>query len=152
MASKFGKGYYGDWQSMMRGIQEGCEDAFEEACYLICDEINERIREGIYVGDHPTYERTMDIYNMPHYVTPNITGLQCEFAYDNEAFMSLHPQNPEHHALSQDSGNGYNAEGFVEEILSPIHDGFMLDIKYDIQKKFPTVYRECCKKRGFVLS
>lgn len=153
MANKFGKGYYGDWESMMRGIKEGCEDAFEEACYIICDDINARIREGIYSGgDHPTYHRTMQMYNMPNYVTPNITGLQCEFAYDNEVFMTLDRNNPEHHALTEDKGNGYTPQGFVEDILSEQHDKFMLDIKYDIQKQFPQIYRECCKKRGFTLS
>ena len=38
MASKFGKGYYSDWESLMVGINVGLQKAFEMACDRICED------------------------------------------------------------------------------------------------------------------
>lgn len=153
MANRFGKGYFTDWNEMMATLQEGSKRAFKKACQRICDECNERIRGGIYtLGDiQGTYERTMEMANMD-YLMADIQGLECQFRYDNQEFMSLSIDNPEHHGLSDDGANAnYDTTAFMEKIISPIHDDFMSDIRDYIQKNFANIYRQCCKEEGFEL-
>lgn len=161
MASKYGKGYYSDWYEMIQSIERGSEKAFEDTCNEICEEVNERIRGGIYLGDHD-YDRTFEMWEMEHYVTCEVHGLECQFLYDGKEFDTLSidsighkvsdSADMAHHALSGDSGNGYSVQEFMDEIISPIHDDFMVDIREYIYKEFPKRYRANCEKIGFRLS
>ena len=154
MASKFGKGYYNDWESMIQGIKVGLQDAFEEACYKICSGADELIRGAIYSNNMgKTYEpfRTYEMGAID-YLTPHINGTECYFTFDNQDIMSLTLENPQHHGLTDDKGNGYDAESFMVQIIDD-HDNkdFVDEVKDYIQKEFPKVYRECCRKNGLQL-
>ena len=161
MASKFGKGYYSDWYEMIQALELGSKRAFKKACQKICEEANERIRGGIYGTYQPVeYDRTFEMANID-YLTADVNGLECQFRFNNQEFAKLsidsighHVSDSEdmaHHALSDDSGNGYDVQSFMDNIISPIHDDFMVDIRYYIQEEFPKLYREYCKEEGFVL-
>lgn len=151
MANRFGKGYFTDWNEMIATLKKGSERAFKKACQKICDECNDRIRGGIYGTYQPDfYNRTEEMWDMD-YLTADVQGLECQFRFDNQEFMSLTIGNPEHHALSDDVGNGYDTTNFMEKIISPIHDNFMSDIRDYIQKNFADIYRQCCKEEGFEL-
>lgn len=153
MASKYGKGYYTDWYEMIVAIQEGSKKAFKKACQKICDECNERIRGGIYTQGNisGTYERTMEMANMD-YLKAEVHGTECQFLFDNQEFMELTIDNPEHHGLSDEGANAnYDTVKFMEEIISPIHNDFMVDIHDYIYNNFADIYRQCCKEEGFTL-
>ena len=148
MANKFGKGYYNDWESMLIGLQVGLQEAFKMACERLCEECNERIRGGIYGNLHDgSYDdfRTYELADI-EYLIPNIIGFNCYFSFDDKNFISLTKSNPEHHALTDDVGNGYGAESFMIEIISPNHNQFMDDIRDYIQKEFANIYRNCCRE------
>ena len=161
MANKYGKGYSSDWYEMMHTIELGSQRAFKKACQHICDEANERIRGGIYGTYQPVdYDRTFEMANIDC-LTVDVQGLECQFLFNNQEFAKLsidsvghHVSDSEdmaHHALSDDSGNGYDIQGFMDDIISPIHDDFMVDIRYYIQEEFPKIYRQYCKEEGFIL-
>lgn len=161
MANRYGKGYYSDWYEMIQSIELGSKRAFKKACQKICEEANERIRGGIYSTYQPIeYDRTFEMANID-YLTADVNGLECQFRFNNQEFAKLSidsvghhvsdSENMAHHALSDDSGNGYDTQGFMDEIISPIHNDFMVDIKYYIQEEFPKLYREYCKEEGFTL-
>jgi hypothetical protein len=154
VASKYGKGYYNDWESMMFGIQVGLQKAFEEACQEICEKANEYIRGGIYGNLHSgTYDdfRTYEMADI-EYLKANISGTHCWFTFNDKEFMSLTIDNPEHHALSDDRGNGYDVDGFMWDIINPNHNNFMDDVRDFIQKEFKDIYRKHCNANGLVLS
>ena len=151
MANRYGKGYYTDWYEMIASIEEGSKKAFKMACKRICAECNERIRGGIYSGQPTYYERSFEMAQMDDYLTADVIGLECQFRYNNEEFMKLSIANPEHHALSDDSGNGYDTQSFMDDIISPIHGEFMAEIRYYIQENFANIYRDCCREIGFNL-
>ena len=154
MASKFGKGYYGDWESMIVGIKKGLQQAFNEACDELCERGNEIIRGAIYSNNMgETYEpfRTYEMGAIS-YLTAHISGTECYFAFDNKDILSLSPSNPPHHAFTNDKGNGYDPESFMIQIIDD-HDNkqFVDEVRDYIQKEFPKVYRECCRKNGLQL-
>ena len=163
MANKYGKGYYSDWYEMINGIQKGCEKAFRKACLELCDKANDLIRSGIYEKGEiqGTYDQTLEMSNID-YLTADISGLECQFLYNNQEFATLSidsvgnhvsdSYNMAHHALSSDSGNGYDTQKFMDEIISPIHDDFMVDVRYYIQEEFPKIYRKYCKEEKFILT
>lgn len=154
MANKYGKGYYNDWESMMFGIQVGLQKAFEEACQEICEKANEYIRGGIYGNLHSgTYDdfRTYEMADI-EYLKANVSGTYCWFTFNDKEFMSLTIDNPEHHALSDDEGNGYDADSFMWNIINPNHNNFMDDVRDFIQKEFKDIYRKYCNANGLVLS
>ena len=66
--------------------------------------------------------------------------------------MSLTLENPQHHGLTDDKGNGYDPESFIIQIIDD-HDNkdFVDEVKDYIQKEFPKVYRECCRKNKLML-
>ena len=163
MANVFGRGYYTDWQEMLIGMQKGLERAFKDTCEEICKECNKIIAESIYSTYQPMdYDRTYEMFNkMEHHLTYDIQGLECQFLYDNKEFEKLtidsvgnHLSDSDdlaHHALSDDSGNGYDVQGFMDDIISPIHNNFMEDARYYIQKNFQTIYRKNCVKYNIKL-
>lgn len=151
MANKYGKGYFTDWESMIMAIREGCEEAFKEACEELCQEANERIRGGIYGNLHSgSYDdfRTYELADV-EYLKCNFSGTYCWFTFNDKEFMSLTIDNPVHHGLSDDKGNGYSADGFMWKIIDTNHDNVMNDVRDYIQKEFPKIYRKCCKDRNF---
>ena len=154
MASKFGKGYFTDWEEMVVALKKGLTVAFQEACQELCDEANKRIRGGIYGNLHGgTYDefRTYELADV-EYLKPNFSGTYCWFTFNDKEFMSLTIDNPEHHALSDDSGNGYDVDGFMWNIINPNHEQFMDDVRDYIQKEFPKIYRKYCKKNKIQLN
>ena len=163
MASKFGKGYYNDWYEMLIGINQGLEKAFEDTCKELCKEANKMIAENIYNTYQPQdYDRTFEMFNnMNHHLTYERQGLECQFLYDNNEFTKLSidsvgnkvsdSYNLAHHALSDDSGNGYDTQSFMDDIISPIHNDFMVDVREYIEKNFKPTYRKYCQKYGFNL-
>jgi hypothetical protein len=162
MANRYGKGYYSDWYEMMQSLKLGSKTAFKQACQKICDEANERIRGGIYSTYQPVdYDRTFEMANID-YLTADVKDLECQFLFNNQEFAKLpidsvghHVSDSDdmaHHALSDDIGNGYDTQSFMDDIISPIHDEFMAEIRYYIQENFANIYRECCREIGFTLS
>lgn len=154
MAKAFGRGYYNDWESMMQGIKVGLQSAFEEACSIICEGADELIRGAIYSNNMgETYEpfRTYEMGAIG-YLTPHISGTECYFAFDNQEILSLSKDNPPHHALSDDKGNGYDPESFMIQIIDDHDDKeFVNEVRDYIQKEFPKIYRECCRKHNIQL-
>ena len=149
MASKFGKGYYGDWESMIVGIKKGLQQAFNEACDELCERGNEIIRGAIYSNNMgETYEpfRTYEMGAID-YLQAHVNGLDCYFTLDNEEILSLDISNPPHHGLSD-----YDAESFMVQIIND-HDkkDFIEPLRDLIQKEFPNIYRERCRKNGLEL-
>lgn len=149
MAKAFGRGYYNDWDSMIQGIKVGLQKAFNEACEKICEGADELIRGAIYSNNMGiTYEpfRTYEMGAIS-YLTPHISGTECYFSFDNKDIMSLTVDNPPHHGLED-----YDPESFMVQIIDD-HDNkqFVDEVKDYIQKEFPKVYRECCKKNGLQL-
>jgi hypothetical protein len=153
MASKYGRGYFTNWESMEVAIQVGLQEAFKEACEQICEQANEMIRGGIYGNLHSGTYDDFRMYELAdvEYLKPNISGTYCYFTFNDKEFMSLTIDNPEHHALSNDKGNGYSADGFMWNILNPNHEQFMDDVRDYIQKEFAKVYRDCCRRNGLML-
>ena len=154
MASKFGKGYYTDWESRIVGMQKGLQKAFNEACDELCEKGNEIIRGAIYSNNMgETYDdfRTYEMGAID-YLQAHVNGLDCYFTLDNKEILSLDISNPPHHGLSDDSGNGYDAESFMINIIDN-HDNkqFMEELRDLIQKEFPKIYRERCRKNGLEL-
>lgn len=149
MAKAFGRGYYNDWESMMQGIKIGLQDAFEEACQIICERADELIRGAIYSNNMgETYEpfRTYEMGAIS-YLTPHISGTECYFAFDNQDIMSLTVDNPPHHGLEN-----YDSESFMIQIINDHDDKeFVNEVRDYIQKEFPNIYRECCRKHNIIL-
>jgi hypothetical protein len=149
MAKIFGKGYYNDWDTMVVGIQVGLQRAFEEACNEVCEKADEIIRGAIYSNNMgETYEpfRTYEMGAIS-YLTPHISGTECYFSFDNQDIMSLTVDNPPHHGLEN-----YDPESFMIQIINDHDDKeFMNEVKDYIQKEFPIVYRECCRKHNITL-
>ena len=144
MANKFGKGYYNDWESMVVGIQVGLQEAFRMACEEICEGADELIRGAIYSNNMgETYEpfRTYEMGAIS-YLQPHISGTYCYFTFDNQDILSLTVENPPHHGLEN-----YDPNSFIVEIIND-HDkkDFVDEVRDYIQKEFPNVYRECCRK------
>ena len=149
MAKIFGKGYYNDWESMMQGIKVGLQSAFNEACDIICEGADELVRGAIYSNNMgETYEpfRTYEMGAI-NYVTAHISGTECYFAFDNQEILSLNVENPPHHGLED-----YDPESFMIQVIN-YHDDkqFVEEVRDYIQKEFPKVYRECCRKNKLVL-
>lgn len=144
MASKFGKGYYDDWESLMVGIKVGLQKAFEMACDRICEGADEIIRGAIYsrnMGE--TYEpfRTYEMGTIG-YMKANVSGTHCEFTFDNKEILSLDIENPPHNQL------GYNSpETFMIDVINDYDEkNFVDDVRDYIQREFKNVYRQCCKE------
>ena len=155
MASKFGSGYFTDWESMEIAIKKGLQQAFERACNRVCEEADDYIRGGIYNNLHMgTYDdfRTFEMGAIS-YLTPNISGTYCSFSFNDKEIMSLSHDEDEvaHHALST-NGGGYDAESYMWDIINPNHDFFMNDVRDYIQKNWQKIYREECIALGIQLS
>lgn len=149
MASKFGKGYYSDWESMIVGMKKGLQQAFNEACDELCERGNEIIRGAIYSNNMgETYEpfRTYEMGAID-YLQAHVNGLDCYFTLDNKEILSLDISNPPHHGLAD-----YDAESFMVQIIND-HDkkDFIEPLRDLIQKEFPNIYRERCRKNGLEL-
>lgn len=153
MANKYGRGYYTNWESMELAIEIGITQAFKEACEQICEQANDMIRGGIYGNLHSGQYDDFRTYEMAdiEYLKANVSGTYCNFEFNNKEFMTLTIDNPEHHGLSDDKGNGYSANSFMWELINPNHGKFMDDVRDYIQKEFAKVYRECCRRNGLTL-
>ena len=155
MASKrFGSGYYDDWESMVVGMKKGLQKAFNEACDELCERGNEIIRGAIYSNNMgETYDdfRTYEMGAID-YLQAHVNGLDCYFTLDNKEILSLKPSNPPHHALTDEGKNGYDAESFMINIIETHNEkNFLEPLRDLIQKEFPKIYRERCRKNGLEL-
>ena len=151
--SKFGGGYYNDFDAMLISMQQGFEEALELCAERLCKDLNDIIIEQIYnTPEGDTYDRTFEMADLDPYMTYEIYGLRCTFYINGEEIETLYARNPEHHGLTQDKGNGYTGEQFLEQLINPNHGDFLFNCKRWIEQKYKTYYRDACRELGLNLT
>lgn len=144
--ARYGSGYYNSLNELIVGMQSGFERALELTCEQLCQELNDIMRWGIYQTYQPNvYDRTGELSE--DLFTYEVNGLQAQFLYDNKVFDSIDADNPPHHGLEQMS-----VDEFMENLIYPIHDNFIVEIQFYIRKNYQKIYREKCRLLGLTVS
>ena len=138
-----GRGYYGSWEEMVVGIQQGCQDALEPTAEELLQGINDLISQ-IYESKPRIYTRTMEIQNS---VTYAIGDLAICFYFRGKSFFTIDTMH--HHYLAQD----YDVESMVESVGEQHRlDNLLDDIKSYIQQNFSRIYKKYCREMGLSIT
>ena len=138
-----GRGYYGSWEEMVVGIQQGCQDALEPTAEELLQGINDLISQ-IYESKPRIYTRTMEIQNS---VTYAIGDLAICFYFRGKNFFTIDTMH--HHYLAQD----YDVESMVESVGEQHRlDNLLDDIKSYIQQNFSRIYKKYCREMGLSIT
>ena len=134
-----GRGYYGSWEEMVVGIQQGCQDALEPTAEELLQGINDLISQ-IYDSEPRVYTRTMEIQSS---VTYAIGNLSICFYFRGKSFFTIDTMH--HHYLAQD----YDVESMVESVGEQHRlDNLLDDIKSYVQQNFSRIYKKYCREMG----
>ena len=128
------KKYYRNFNELMVGIYEGCQEAFNDTCEQLREDVEDLVSD-VYIYGKPeqTYDRTFEMES--GIVDVEIDGLNAEIVFNDDPIETI--DNPHHHALEQ----GETMEGLVDLATG----GRLQDIKNYVYNKFPKIFRDKMK-------